>query len=419
MVDFIRSAATEKLVRSLRIEPFDVDVELSLHLVNVHGQEESAGEFVLEAAVEPFDDGDTAVFADGTVAVLDMRKAPVFEFVAVELPATVCDDVPGGTAHGCDQFGEHGAGLLGRRLLFEGRELVDSTRVVIFDGHDPVAEGEALRQGEGQPGHAESSDERNQGKVDAPDVVGPVGFNGLRFRLIFGGGLDLRCGFRSGHRFFLEDIPGCGHRHGKSCPSQCGDDLLCAQTGVERLESLDQIADVVRELIHRLCGPEQRVGTVFIAAVGPSSDSAFRDQQVSGGLRGVPPTSGHEFKSLEPLHRGVLRSFCSGHPSEAGQQKPQLLVLSVDLPVTQLKLGVEPDPGQRAVASHSAGAGNRRVGQGNGLQNCGLDVGVPGFGQWDVFEGANVGHEVVLEQVDSYGKKSGFSSWIESAPALN
>jgi len=71
---FVRSAATEKLVRPLGVEPLGVDVELGLHHVDVKRRDKSAGEFVLEIAVEPFDDRDAPVLADGTVAVSDVRK---------------------------------------------------------------------------------------------------------------------------------------------------------------------------------------------------------------------------------------------------------------------------------------------------------------------------------------------------------
>jgi len=399
MVDFVRSAATEKLVRPLGVEPLGVDGELGLHHVDVKRQDKSAGEFVLEIAVEPFDYGDASVFSDGTVAVPDVRKAPVAEVVTVELLAPVSHDVSGRAAQSNDQPGEYGTRLLGRRLVLEDRELVDFAGVVVLDRHYPVAEGESLGQGEWHPGSAEATDKRDQGEVDAPDVIGSVGFDGLRFRFVLSGGLDLGCGFRSGHGLFLEDIPGSGHGHGESCPSQCGDDLLCAQARAESLEPLYEVADVDREPVHGFSGAEQRVWAVLVATFDPASDSVFRYQQVLGGLWGVPAPSGHEFEDLQSLHRMVAGTFVTRHSSEANQQESQLLSQQMDFLVTPVDLSPVADAWQRTVAADSTGAGDRRVGQCDGLQDSRLDVGAPGTRQRDVFKGGRDRHMLFLERV--------------------
>ena len=93
-------------MRSVRIEPFDVQIEFQHHVLGSERNANAASAFVLERSDEAFDHGDTAVSSDGTESRLDLSAFTPFEVRMIlsvlrsgtsreELGALVGDDVLG------------------------------------------------------------------------------------------------------------------------------------------------------------------------------------------------------------------------------------------------------------------------------------------------------------------------------------
>ena len=174
-VGFIRRSAAQGCVRPMLVEPGDplIGVSAERTLPQRHGDPPEA--LFFESADEPFDDRDAAALADGAETRLDPASlAPSLEPFAPELRALVADDVPGRSPGLANGLGKEGDDLLTVGLLAEDGDAHGLPGEVVHNDGQPPAEGPALRQGKGQPGHPEAA-KRNGRQVHVPDVVGALG----------------------------------------------------------------------------------------------------------------------------------------------------------------------------------------------------------------------------------------------------
>ena len=91
--DLIGRAAVERVVRAVLVVPVDNQFDLPLELRLVLRYRDHPQKF-FDRPMKTFDDGDTAVFANGTESRQDVRcLAPLLEVFAFELAALIDDQV--------------------------------------------------------------------------------------------------------------------------------------------------------------------------------------------------------------------------------------------------------------------------------------------------------------------------------------
>jgi len=177
VVDFVRRPAIQKSVRTLFIEPFREEGQLSPEVSASRGHGDHASAFVLQSSDEPLDHRDTAVFSDGAEARLDARGlAPVLERRAPELATLVGHDV--------SRFAvlpyrpvEESLHCPGGRLRSVDHQSHDSPGVVVDNDRDPPARWPHLGQRERKPRRPEAAEDGNDGEVDVPKMVGILGLH--------------------------------------------------------------------------------------------------------------------------------------------------------------------------------------------------------------------------------------------------
>ena len=174
-VGFIRRSAAQGRVRPMLVEPGDPLIGVSAERTLPQRHDDPPEALVFESADEPLDDRDAAVLADGTETRADLASlAPSLEPFAPELRALVADDVLGRSPGLANGLGKEGDDLLTVRRLAEDGDTHDAPGEVVHNDGQPPAEGPALRQGKGQPGHPEAA--KGDGcQVHVPYVVWTLG----------------------------------------------------------------------------------------------------------------------------------------------------------------------------------------------------------------------------------------------------
>ena len=134
------------------VVPFDDLTDLVLECTLLLGDRDPPQEF-FDRPVEAFDDGDTAMLADGTEARQDVHGlAPdLSEVIAIKLGSLIHDQVLGSdplNEHDSRQPGSH---FLGRGPALEDGESHGSPGIVIDHVKQPPAHGPTLPEGVGNP----------------------------------------------------------------------------------------------------------------------------------------------------------------------------------------------------------------------------------------------------------------------------
>jgi hypothetical protein len=140
-ISFLRGAAAEELMRAERVVPVRVECKAALKASPIQRDDSPTQELLLHAEDEPFDHGNAAVLADGTVAGVDLAAtAPPLEACTPELAALVADDVLGPGPGAADSVVEELADLPTIGLLAEDRDAHDSPGEMVQDDGDPPGE---------------------------------------------------------------------------------------------------------------------------------------------------------------------------------------------------------------------------------------------------------------------------------------
>ena len=119
-----------------------------------------------------------------------------------------------------------------------------------------------------------------------------------------------------------------------------GTDL--AQPRTEQLQPADDVADEVRESVHRNRNAQQRVRPVLVDPSLPGTKSCGCDVEAIGRLAGRPATSRPEFHDAHPLQRSVMRSPMRRHSVHASILDPEFLGQQCDLLFQPVDLRPEP-----------------------------------------------------------------------------
>ncbi len=140
--------------------------------------QESSGTLDLHRLDEAFHHGNATMLAHRPKPGADpFSTSPVLEALAPELLPLVADQVLRlglGLMHDASQEGAYGPGV---GILLEHSKAHCVAGEVIDCHGNPVAEGPALGQAEGEPRDPESQVGGNQGEIDMPDVMDPLGGN--------------------------------------------------------------------------------------------------------------------------------------------------------------------------------------------------------------------------------------------------
>jgi len=127
-----------------------------------------------------------------------------------------------------------------------------------------------------------------------PDMVGAIGG-------------DDACGRRrlprTGQWLFFQDPSHRRYPQMQSCPAQCLGDLDLSHAGVQGFQTLHDVADEVRELIHRLAQLQKCLGALVIDAFHPRCNRSLRNEKNVGRLFDGPASCGTKFEDRH-AHRG-------------------------------------------------------------------------------------------------------------------
>jgi hypothetical protein len=116
VVDVVWSGAAERFMRPPFIVPATIESEFSQHVASAERDEDATGALRFDRSDAALDDGNASVAPDGSVARLDATfLAPSTVVCAIELCASVRDDVLGSRVGIVDEPTEKPADLQGRR----------------------------------------------------------------------------------------------------------------------------------------------------------------------------------------------------------------------------------------------------------------------------------------------------------------
>ena len=93
----------------------------------------------------------------------------------------------------------------------------------------------------------------------------------------------------------------------QSCPAQRLGDLDLAHGGAQGFKTLRNVADEVRELVHRLTQLQQGIGSVFIDAFQPRCNRGRRDEEGIGRLFERPASRSTKLEDRHTLKGAVMR----------------------------------------------------------------------------------------------------------------
>ncbi len=136
-------------MRAVIVVPRDVQRNLPLHDSAIVRNKKPPRALLLHRPDEAFDDCDTSMLADCSEALKDVSTTtPLRKPTTSKLVPLIGNKMSRRDVGLADRALNEGAHGIGARLLWEGPEADDASRVVI-DGHgEPPTEGPALRQGE-------------------------------------------------------------------------------------------------------------------------------------------------------------------------------------------------------------------------------------------------------------------------------
>ena len=374
-VDLIGRSRAESRMRPFRVVPGGVVIELASECRSrQRNDRQKPCALVLQGTYEPLDHGEAAVLADGAEALLDAATpAPCSEIVRSELHAVIRDDVPRPEAELAANAIEPSRGLERRWLLLESRCPHHAAREVIDDDGDPPTERPTLRHGKRKPRDPESSDRRNGGEIEVPDVIGVFRGDGSRLRW------TARCGLWLGSRLEYPSDRRCCEM--KSAARKHASDPSSPHSRTEDLESPYQVADQLRKPIDGLSHLNERVGSFVIESLGPRGDRQRGYEEPSRGLRPRPAPGRAQFENREPLGRRVVRPALRVGPLHAGVLDAQLVAKQPDLALLSRDAGPEADELAGVGLGASPRDGKGHVDHRGSVDDVGADVSGPVLGQ--------------------------------------
>jgi len=159
----------------------------------------------------------------------------------------------------------------------------------------------------------------------------------------------------------------------KSCPGEHLRDLSLAKGRAQRLESLDDVADEVRELVDRLSELDQGVVAIFVDSLQPGGYGRWFDEEGLGGLGKRPCPSGFEFEDGHAFGGGVVWFTVRVDSGHASVFDAEFLTEELGLLLESVVLGCKANASVDAVGGPAPGAGDGVVSQRNDVDDCRAD----------------------------------------------
>jgi len=106
---------------------------------------------------------------------------------------------------------------------------------------------------------------------------------------------------------FFQDPSNRRYSQMQSCPAQRLGDFDLAHGGAEGFQTLHEVADEVRELIHRLAQLQQCIGTLVIDAFYPPCNRGRGDEEGIGRLLKGPASRGTQLEDRHTFMGAVMR----------------------------------------------------------------------------------------------------------------
>lgn len=230
------------------------------------------------------------------------------------------------------------ANLGRRRRSIEKRQSVHAARELIDDDSYPPAKRPAKRPGVRKPRHPEAARRGNSREVDVPDVVGILRSaisRRTRWSLFF----ERQLAWVFLRLVFLDHPP---HRGRSKLQTRSGKRLSdpdLAHRRTHDLQTPNEAADVIRELVHRLADLKQAPLTFFVGRLRPRSDGLLGDQKKLRDLRRGPTSCRLQLQDPHPVNRPVVRSTSRRHAAPPGVLDAQLFRQEGDLGLRSLQTG--------------------------------------------------------------------------------
>jgi|TARA_B100001964_G_scaffold39812_1_gene43539 hypothetical protein len=149
----------------------------------------------------------------------------------------------------------------------------------------------------------------------------------------------------------------------KSCTRQYLCDFAFTERRAERLESLDDIADEVRELVDGLSESDQGCVPGLVDSLQPGGYGCWFYEEDLGGLGERPCPSGFEFEDGHSFDRGVVWSAVRIDLGHASVLDAEFLTEQLDLLIESVVFGGKAYSSVGAVGGPAPGASDGVVSQ--------------------------------------------------------
>jgi hypothetical protein len=237
---------------------------------------------------------------------------------------------------------------------------------MIDDRGDPPAERPALRQCEREPRDPESADRRNRGEIEVPDVVGMLGGHSSKRRWLRA--LRGRFGLR------LEHPAHGGRAEMQSGAREHTSESSCAHPRAQRAQPANELADELREAVHRLPHLDERVGPFVVKPLCPRCDGERRDKEPSRGLGLRPGARCAQLQDRETLDRRLVRPTLRGEALHARVLDAEFLLEHRNLTLQSVGGGLQAGAGVNVNLGPSQRCGAGDVRHRDGVDDGRADV---------------------------------------------
>ena len=250
-------SSTEGLMWTILIVPVHEERNFSSDTILTQRNDYASGAFVFYGPHQPFNNGDASILSNGSEALFDASwfgTAPRSEIFRDKLTPLVGDEMSGRTSHRMNGVGHERNNFIRSRLFLEHGEANDRTGEMVNYHNDPPTEWPNLRQAEWRPWNPETCC-WDSGHIHMPNVIGVSCGDESLFRFRFN---DFGIGLVGG-RFFFYDATDGSSAEMQSGSGQYLSDSHLAHSWTKRFEPLDDVADIVGVLVHRLGKLEEPV----------------------------------------------------------------------------------------------------------------------------------------------------------------
>ncbi len=387
-------SSTEGLMWTILVVPIDIERNLPPDGILTQRNENAPGAFVLYGAHQSFNNGDASVLANSTEPLLDalwFGTAPRTEICRDKLTSLIGNEMSWRTSDRTNSLGHERNNLVCGRLFLEHGEANDRTGEMVNHHNDPPTEWPNLRQAKWRPWYPESCC-RDSSHVNMPNVVG---ISCGDHSLFLSHSNDVGIGF-VWERIFFHDATDGGGAEMKSCSGQYLSYSHLAHSWTKGFEPLDDIADIVGVLVHRLGKLEEPILGIA-SSLHPVGNGFGFDHEGSGGLCKIPGTGGLEFQDGHSHSGSVLGTLSRGNCGHACIFDSDFLLKQGVFILNAVKFSCETNPFDATIDGEAPGVGDCAMGQGDAVDDRQLDMLGPILGKRNTLKWVQIAHKMLSE----------------------